>query len=92
MLSGAFNKNGKSSTVKGAVMLKLSPFRKTVVAPVLVRLAENVSICPRIPFSNDEVKLMVIGPANALVEKSARSESAQSIGLLDMFAPLSDPS
>jgi hypothetical protein len=86
MLSGEFSKNLVSSTNRGAVMLKLSPLRNTVEALVLARLAEKVNVCPPTPFSKDEVKLMVIDPAKAHAEKSAKSGSKRKMVLLDMFA------
>src|SRR5689334_13611321 len=88
MLSGEFRKNLVSSTNRGALMLTLSPLRNTVVAPVLVRLAENVSVCPRMPLSNDEVKLIVMGPAKAHAENRGKSGSARKTVLLDMSASL----
>jgi len=70
---GAFKKNFVSSTVRGAVMFALSPLRNSAVAPVFIKVAENVTVCPRPAVNNEDVNVNVNGPPKAEVPSERTS-------------------
>jgi hypothetical protein len=82
---GVFKKNFVSSRVRGAVMFALSSLRNSAVAPVFINVAENVTVCPRLAFSNEDVNVNVNGPPKADV-LNERTNTRRIVHRSDMFS------
>jgi len=71
--TGVFKKNFVSSAIKGRAIFTSSPFRNSAVAPVFIKVAENVTVCPRLAVNNEDVNVNVNGPPKADVPSERTS-------------------
>jgi len=88
MLSGEFRKNLVSSTISGELILELSPLINTSVPLVFVMLPENVTVSPSRAVRSDDERLMVKGPAKALLLNRTMSRRMRNTILALINSPL----